>query len=158
MTRYGLASIFEHTDDGFEFVASNTPLHLTHVDVLEIDMKPGVFIPALSGHLSKEPEFIINLTEDTFLGPDKDIPVTLVELTQELKAFHNRLLKFLLSNGATFENPQFLDEQYTPHISIYGSRRVELGTLIPINSVSIGSKRTDTVDPPFRIIATLDLV
>ena len=109
-------------------------------------------------HLRSQPRFNINPVSDVFFGPNKDIPVTIIEKTPYLKAFHELLLQFLESNGATFENPHFLKEQYEPHVSIYGSRRVTLGMPLSVNSISIGHKRTDIENPPNRIIATIPLL
>lgn len=95
---------------------------------------------------------------DTSFGPSKNIPVTLVELNPELRAFHNKLIEFLRHNGATFDNPQFLGDRYAPHVSIYGLRRVNKGQPLLIDSISIGHKRTDIENPPNRIIATIPLL
>ena len=44
MARYGIATLFEDYPDRHEFTEANTPLHLTHVDVLNIDLEPDKFI------------------------------------------------------------------------------------------------------------------
>lgn len=157
MNRYGIATLFENYPDGYEFTTASTPLHLTHVDVLEVDLNPEEFISKLREHLLGQPHFSVTPSADTFFGPNKDIPVTLIELSPELKQFHERLMQFLETNGAVFENPHFLNENYGPHISIYGSRRVKLDKPIVIKSVSIGNKRTDIDNAPNRIIATIPL-
>ncbi len=47
MARYGIATLFEDYPDRHEFTEANTPLHLTHVDVLNIDLEPDKFISRL---------------------------------------------------------------------------------------------------------------
>ena len=115
-------------------------------------------INQLMQHLREQQRFDVIPVGDTFYGPNKDIPVTVIELSAELKSFHEHLIQFLESNGASFDNPQFLKEHYGPHISIYGSRRVSLSEPLTIHSISIGHKRTDIENPPNRIIATIPLL
>ena len=158
MARYGIATLFEDYPDGHEFTEANTPLHLTHVDVLNIDLEPDKFISRLTNHLRQELQFSIVPIKDTNYGPNKDIPVTEIELNPSILGFHKRLMDFLVSGGATFDNPQFLNESYSPHISIYGTRRVKISVPIKVKSVSIGNKRTDIDNPPNRIIATIPLL
>jgi 2'-5' RNA ligase len=157
MARFGLATVFEDVPDGYEFTDANTPLHLTHVDVCEIDLDPSEFINKLREHLRDTHSFEITPTEDTFFGPEKNIPVTLIAMNTELKAFHAQLMRFLRSQSAVFDNPQFHDDQYSPHISIYGQRRVLLDQPLTIKSISVGNKRTGIENPPNRIIATIPL-
>jgi hypothetical protein len=157
MPRYGIATVFEDVPDGYEFTEANTPLHLTHVDACEINLSPGDFIAWLRQYLQGQPSFNVIPTSDVFFGPNKDIPVTIIEPSSELTLFHNNLIQFLESSGAAFDNPQFLKQHYAPHVSIYGSRHAVLGQPLAINSVSVGNKRTDIENPPNRIIATIPL-
>ncbi len=158
MSRYGIATVFEDLPDGYEFMEANTPLHLTHVDVCEVDLKPLEFVKRLRQHLSNSQSFEVMPTEDALFGPEKDIPVTLIDLNPELKAFHARLMDFLRLQGAVLDNPQFHYGLYSPHVSIYGQRRVPLDQPIIIKNVSVGHKRTDIDNPPNRLIATIPLV
>jgi hypothetical protein len=157
MHRYGIATLFENYPNGYEFTEANTPLHLTHIDVLEIKVSPQEFILKLQQHLLNQARFTVMPIADILLGPNKDIPVTIVELNSKLRAFHEELISFLESEGAIFVNPHFLKDGYSPHISIYGSRRVKIGQPINITSVSVGNKRGGIENPPNRIIATLPL-
>jgi len=155
MKRYGIATLFETYPDGYEFTEANTPLHLTHVDVINIDLEPDTFVNSLSQFVQDKHSFDIMPTADTFFGPNKDIPVTVIKLDEALKSFHEGLISFLESKGATFDNPHFLKEGYRPHISAYGAHRVVLSKPISIKSISIGHKRTDIENPPNRIISTI---
>lgn len=157
MYRYGLASLFENYADGYEFTEENTPLHLTYVDAFVIDLSPDKFIPSLRQQLRDQRRFTVMPITDRLFGPNKDIPVTVIDLNPELKAFHECLMHFLESEGATFVSPHFLNDQYAPHISIYGPRRVKLGQSITITNVSLGHKRSDIENPPNRIISTIPL-
>jgi hypothetical protein len=158
MNRYGIATLLDSYPNNYEFTVDNTPLHLTHVDVLEIDLNSEEFINTMRPYLADQTQFSVTPIRDALFGPKKDIPVTLIELSPELKAFHENLIHFLRAEGALFENPHFLEDQYGPHVSIYGSRRVVIGQPIIINDISIGNKRSDIENPPNRIIATIPLI
>ncbi|GAC1391620.1 MAG: hypothetical protein NVSMB46_04790 [Candidatus Saccharimonadales bacterium] len=156
--RYGIATIFEEFPDGYKFSDDNTPLHLTHIDVLEIDINPESFVRGLREHLKNQFRFKVMPLKDTFFGPEKDIPVTLIEQSPKLMEYHSHLVQYLETKHAKFDNPQYLKDGYIPHISIYGIRRVAIGKPIIIKSISVGHKRTDVENPPNRIIATIPLL
>jgi hypothetical protein len=155
MNKYGIATLLEDCPAGYEFIEDNTPLHLTYVDAFEIELAPSEFINKMQHYFHDQPKFSVMPIADELYGPDKDIPVTVMELNSALKELHDQLIKYLESEKAIFINPQFVGDGYKPHISIYGLRRVAIGEPITINGVSIGNKRTDIQNPPNRIIATI---
>ncbi len=155
MARYGLATILEDCPIGYEFAPDNIPLHLTHVDSFEVDLSPQDLEAKLRQLLANQNSFTVGAVVDEWYGPEKDIPVTTLEISPELKKLHNSLMDFLDSEGALLKNPHFHGDNFSPHISVYGSRRVFVGEQVPISSISIGTKVSDAEGANHCIVATI---
>ena len=138
MPRYGLATLLEDIPVGCQITDEYIPLHLTHIDVMETELNVSelemVFLKAL-GNLRI---FTTAALEDKYLGPGKDILVTELELTSELKNLQSLLLSCLTEAGVKFENPQFLGENFKPHITVHDNRRVLAGDMVSIDHIVIG--------------------
>lgn len=157
MPKYGIATLLENHDVGYEFSQDNIPLHLTHVDSFQIDLSADELTVILSKSLADQAPFAIKATKDELYGPNKDILVTEIGLNPNLSYLHSIIMKMLRDNNAAMINPQFHDVGYSPHISVYGTRRVQPGDDILVNNLVIASKTSDTDDALTRILAKIIL-
>lgn len=157
MARYGIATLLEDHEVGYEFTDSNIPLHLTHVDSFEVDLNVSQLAAKLEKALLSQKKFKLKAASDALLGPDKDIPVTMLELTPELISLHTVIMDMLETENTRLKNPQFHRDGYGPHVSIYGTRRIFTGEEVFIRDVSIGIKIGDGIDGKHRIVATIAL-
>lgn len=157
MARYGLATIFEEHAVGYEFTSADLPLHLTHIDSFETEMKPSELINKLSVLLENQRALTVTAVADKMYGPNKDIPVTELELTLELKTLHDTLVGFLSDEGIVLRNPQFNGSNFTPHVSVYGEKRVAVGQDVVISDVSLATKVSDAEDANRRVLANFML-
>ncbi len=157
MPKYGIATLLESQPASYEFKADNTPLHLTHVDSFNIDLDADTLAAKLSEQLTNISVFTVKATRDEMLGPNKDIPVTTLELNDQLAELHSLIMQALKDENAILKNPNFHNEGFHPHISIYGKRRVRVGEQILIKDICIGSKLTEDENPTHKILATIPL-
>lgn len=157
MPKYGIATLLEAQPVGYEFRANNTPLHLTHVDSCIVDLSPEQLAEKLRERLKGLSGFSVTALDDEMLGPNKDIPVTVLDLTQQLKELHALIMQTLEREKAVLKNPHFHNEGFHPHVSIYGSRRTHVGEQVSIENISIGTKLTEEDNPLHRIVATIPL-
>jgi 2'-5' RNA ligase len=157
MPRYGLATIYEDHPVGHEFTVDNLPLHLTHVDSFEISLEADELAARLAHALARQEAIEVRALPDKFYGPDKDILVTPLELTPELTELHQEIVSLLLKEGATFKNPHFNGDSFTPHISVYGAKRVKVGDIVPIGDITLSSKVSDAEDANRRVLANFTL-
>lgn len=157
MAKYGFATLIGDYPAEYSFKPDNIPLHLTHVDSFEIDLNPDELAARLGQVLASQKPFRVKTIADTMLGPDKDIPVTMLELTPELGMLHKVIMDMLDSQGATLKNPHFHRDSFSPHVSIYDTRRVAIGEEVLIKDVSIGVKVGDGANVVHHIVATLPL-
>lgn len=157
MARYGLATILQPHPVGLEFKANELPLHLTLIDSFEIEMPLDELSLKLGALLRTLNAFQIQTTADEQFGPDHDIPVTAVALNPELKLMHESLVEFIIQHRGTLRYPESNGPNYSPHISIYDSRRIAVGDQILINDVSLAAKLADDPEAPRVILANFQL-
>lgn len=157
MSRYGLATIYEDHPVGHEFTVDNLPLHLTHVDSFEIDLEANELAAKLASVLAGVNALEVRALPDEFYGPDKDILVTPLELTPEFTKLHRVIIELLITEGAALKNPHFNGDSFTPHVSVYGTKRVKAGELVPIKDITLSSKVSDAEDANRLVLANFDL-
>jgi hypothetical protein len=157
MAKYGIATIFEYLEVGYEFSQDNIPLHITHVDSFQVELGPDELAGLLAESLAEQSPFEIKATKDDFYGPNKDILVTEIELSPKLSHLHFIIMKMLRDNKAVLKNPQFHNDNYSPHISAYDTRKVHPGDVLTIDSLVIASKTSDEDNAITRILAKIAL-
>ncbi len=156
MNKFGIATIFENSAVGYEFTANNIPLHLTHVDSFEVALSLSELEIKLKNILAQQKSFKVMALKDTYYGPDKNILVTEVELNPDLVNLHKLIMGLLTGEGATLKNPHFHKDGYSPHVSVYGARRINVGDLMVINQISVASKTSADENAATKILATLN--
>lgn len=155
MAAYGLATILENYPVGYEFTADNLPLHVTHVDSFQINMDPPKLTAMLQTGLARQRPVTTTAVVDEFLGPDKDVLVTKLELNPELAELQHLIMKLLENQGAIFKRPQFLKDYFHPHVSVYGVKRITVGQQVVIANISIAANLLDEPDANRVILATI---
>ena len=155
MAKYGFATILENYPVGYEYRGDNIPVHLTHVDSFQTDLNLQELTLKLQIALAGQKPFTVKALRDEFYGPDKDIPVTVLELTPALQALHLKIMDMLQSEGAFLKNPQFHWEGFMPHVSVYGNRRIKVGEDVLIRDISIAAKLSEEENAKRRILATI---
>ncbi|HVX24035.1 MAG TPA: 2'-5' RNA ligase family protein [Candidatus Saccharimonadales bacterium] len=157
MARYGIATIFENHPVGQEFTVDALPLHLTHVDSFEVDLSAEELATKLTAALAAQKAFAIKALTDEMYGADKDIPVTTLELTPQLMQLHRLIMGVLDATGAVLKNPHFHNDNFSPHVSVYGDKRVAAGDSVAIQDISIAAKVSDADDASRRVLANITL-
>ncbi len=138
---------------GHEFTADNLPLHISIVDSFEIGLEADELALKLARLLADQKSFKVKALADEMYGPEKDILVTTLELTPELKKLHDAIVGFLKSESGMLRYPHFNGDHFSPHVSVYGDKRVNAGDDISIEDVSLSAKVSDADDANRRILA-----
>lgn len=155
MAKYGFATLLENHPVGYEYRGDNIPVHLTHVDSFQVDLNLQELELRLQKALVGQKAFSVKALRDEFYGPDKDIPVTVLELTPELQELHTKIMDMLQSEGVFFKNLHFHRDGFMPHVSVYGDRRVAVGDDVLIKDISIATKLSEEENAKRRILATI---
>lgn len=157
MNKFGLATILENFEVGYQFSPDNIPLHLTHIDSFQTELNAFQLEDLLRSTLAEQSPFKVKAVKDAFYGPNKDILVTELEVTPQLQIFHALLMDMLDSAGAVLKNPQFHREGFSPHISAYDTRRIKIGDTITIDHISFAEKVSADAEADTKILATVKI-
>ncbi|HSW65697.1 MAG TPA: 2'-5' RNA ligase family protein [Bacillota bacterium] len=150
---YGLATIFEPHEVGQEYAADKLPLHLTIIDSFETELSAVQLGQKLQELLAHQQSFTVTALSDTMYGPDKNIPVTLLELTPELASLHNKVVTMLEAEGATFKNPHFQKDRFSPHVTAQKDKRIHPGDQVVIGSICAAAKVAPGDDANRSVVA-----
>lgn len=157
MAKYGIATVFESLEVGYEFSQDNIPLHLTHVDSFQVELGADELASLLSTATVDQPSIDIKATKDAYYGPEKDILVTEIDLIPALSLLHSLIMKMLIDSNAVLKNPHFHIDGYSTHISVYGTRRVHPSDILTIDNLVVAAKTSDAEDAMTRILAKITL-
>lgn len=158
MPKYGLATFLRPLPDGYEFSPNDWPLHITHIDTVEVPLSATEVKLLLERALSFITPIMTRASADEMFGPNKDILVTRLELTPELARLHNTIVSALEARQAKFKRPFLLKENYRPHVTVHSRERVKIGDVITVDSLSIIEKAPDGNSDIRRVSATIPLL
>lgn len=155
MPRYGIATILEEFPAGSEISPIHQPLHLTHVDSFEIEGEISAFIARLRDYLDGQKAISVKIVSDELLGPNKDIPVVMLERSKELMELHSKLMLFFEQEHAKLKRPHFHGKYFKPHVTANSENRLQVGDTVVIDSISIAGTVNDSPDANSRILAII---
>lgn len=155
MYKYGLATILEDKPVGYEFYDINIPLHITHIDSFHMELEPDELDTKLKQLFIGQKAISTVVKNVTNYGPDKNIPVAELTLTDELSHFHDNLISFLEHEGAVFKRPHFLNRGFKPHVTEIPNIKLFEGEVVTIRSISIATKETIDIRPKTKIFSTI---
>ncbi len=143
MAKYVNVKMLENQPVGSTFSSGQWPLHVTITPNFEIEWDFNKLKSKLEEITSSYVQIFTKATVDDLFGPDKDIPVTRFELKSELAKMHTNIVKFLESNGASFELPIILKENYKPHATVQNNGRIKIGETVNIDELCIVDKEAE---------------
>lgn len=137
MQKYVIIKLLEPKKEGVQFAASDWPLHVTLVPRFVINLEGTGLLEKMATLLrSHKPVEVVAETDELF-GEFKNIKVTLLEKTPELTKLHSTIIDLLKSMGAIFDEPNFIEEGFRPHVTVQSKRRVQPGDLVKIDELSL---------------------
>ena len=119
-----------------EFPAGQWPHHVTLFPPLEGEYNPELG-ERLRGELNQHYPFIVRTASEDAFGPNKDIPVRLLEPSLSLQGVHYLIERAIgdIMHDKTYRQP------YNPHITVETVNDVPKGASIFIAGLSIVEKR-----------------
>lgn len=137
MQKYVLVSLLEKLDEGTEFPATNWPLHVTLASNFIVDWESTNLFEKLSALLANRQSFEITVGDDEYFGPQKQVHVTLLNMNSEIRSLHNDVIALLKECGATFDEPQYLEEGFRAHATVQLQARLHKGDAVNIEELTI---------------------
>jgi 2'-5' RNA ligase len=99
-------------DDGFS--ATAWPLHVTIVSNFTTDAT----VERIGTELSTNATAMdVEVGGEAMFGPRENVPVSLVRHSEPLATLHRALVARLRSLDVVFDNPNFIDAGYRPHVT-----------------------------------------
>ncbi len=136
--KWTIVSFLEPVQIGTEFSYKNWPLHCTLADVFGINNDIySLFIDLKNKIINRN---TINLEvsgKSQFGSSEYPIQVLLLEKQPEIIELHNIIFKQLQANGAIFNNPEYVNEGFVPHISYKNDISTKPGNAIDLKSISL---------------------
>jgi 2'-5' RNA ligase len=83
------------------------------------------------------PPITVAVGEQAMFGPNHDMPVHLVANKTELQSLHQALLGLTKLLQLPMQNPQYTGPDFTPHVSQYEDRHVNIGDTITVGDVYV---------------------
>ncbi len=133
--KWAVASFIEDLPIGFEFEASNNPLHTTIAGVLAIDLSSSKIIKLLESVIKNHKAFY--LTGKSKVNWGEGLNVTLLKASINLDRLIIAVQRTLLDNGAVFNEPKYLLDGFTPHVTVQKHDQLDRGQRVKIKSVSL---------------------
>lgn len=94
------------------------PRHVTLVPWFSIDVTHiGSLESALAQVVMRHAPFVVWGDEEAYFGPDNDVQVRRVKMTNEMTRLHSELLDAVEQTGGSVRRRQYVGDNYQPHVS-----------------------------------------
>lgn len=135
--KYTIVCFLNPNNIPIEFSASDWPLHATILDTFKTDWSVDDLLQAIKQAVANTTPFNITPIEGAMLGPDKDVPVKLLEQDAHILDLHSTLLDLTKPGSFVFNTPEFVGEGFLPHVTDRLDGQVDIGKTYTFASVSL---------------------
>jgi hypothetical protein len=135
--KYTIACFFAAQELGTNFSALEWPLHITIIDTFKTDWPVATLIRAVQEVATATKAVDVLPVEQAFLGPDKDVPVKLIQPNEALVGLHYKLLALGPDGSFVFNTPEFVGKGFLPHATDQKDATVQLGQTYHLTTISL---------------------
>lgn len=135
--KYTIVCFFYPQDLPASFSALDWPLHVTMLDTFKTDWSVEELGDAMQRVAAAIPAFTALPVEQAMLGPNKDVPVKLLQQDEPMLAFHRALLALQQDGNFVFNTPEFVGDGFLPHATDQKDGQLAIGTPYPVTTVSL---------------------
>ena len=157
LRRYALVKLLEDLRDSDEFPAISWPLHLTIVPNFSIGWDEATLRERVHGVLAGHSPVDVAAGHDGLFGPQRTVPVTVLEPTPGLMSLHNGIVELLTNAGADFRRPEYVQRGYRPHVTVTPERRLHPGDRIVVDAISLVDLQPRGNSQLRRVLGTISL-
>lgn len=133
--KWAVASFFDELEPGFEFAQEDTPLHATLAGVFAINKVGDEITRILQRYLQDVEQFAVTGQAEERWGAD--LVVTKLADSEEFSALYAGVQDCLINSGAVFNEPEYLHDGFTPHVTKQKSSNLPIGETKKISQVSL---------------------
>jgi 2'-5' RNA ligase len=125
------------------FKSSEWPLHMTLLTPFELDQPFDAFTNSLNQIAENTAAFTVRTSDDALLGPDQDVPVSLIETNSHLRKLYASLMAVAINENLEFEDPLISGENNKFHITTQNGTKAPDNVDISINDFSLIDRRVN---------------
>ena len=118
------------------YTLSSLALHVTILGIFSTKQNAQFFTAVLAEQAESQTSIKTVATSRALFGINRDIPVTVVEQTEPLLQLHTNLINSV-RDVAEFRAPQFIGSAFGPHVTDQGNRRVEVGSKVILDNLTL---------------------
>lgn len=134
--RYLIAYLLDDLPIGAKFKPSE--LHITILPWFALETDEGPFLTWFYNHFDRVPAFNGVVSQQKLFGPQKDVPVNLMEPERKFMQLHMLALSWFGKVGARWaEKDPYVGNDYVPHVAQRRGFVLQVGQVLPITSVSL---------------------
>lgn len=137
MSRYVVVLPLTPMTVGESFATRDWPLHVTLVQAFESPATPAQIGSRLASVAASAHPLTLITGEDEAFGPAHTIPVTVVESTPALDALHAACVDALGPLDPAYENPEYMNAGYRPHVTVKRQARVVAGDELSLSQIAL---------------------
>ncbi len=157
-SKYTIVGFLGDNEPPQYFSENDWPLHVTLLDPFKTEWSEEELIFQTEKLTFMMHSFPLKLSSRSFLGPNKDVPVMLLEIDESISLSHSKLLELGKRGSFVYNTPEFVGDGFAPHITDTADERAELGRSYDLTTISIVNTIPDG-DPLRRsIIKTFDIL
>lgn len=136
--------------DDLEIVAKFKPsaLHITILPWFALETDEGPFLTWFYEHFDRMPAFMATVGERKYFGPQKDVPVNIMEPERKFMQLHRLALSWFGKVGARWaEIDPYVGNDYVPHIAQRQGFVLEKGQPLSLSSITLvkAARREDHI-------------
>ncbi len=134
--RYLIAYLLDDLPIGAKFKPS--ALHITILPWFALETDEGPFLTWFYDHFDRVPAFNATVGERKLFGPQKDVPVNLMEPERKFMQLHMLALGWFGKVGARWaEKDPYVGDDYVPHVAQRRGFVLKEDQTLPITSLTL---------------------
>lgn len=133
--KWCIAAFFKELTVGYEFDQSSTPLHATLAGIFAYPAKGEAIAKVLQQSTAQTSRFSVVGLKAVQWG--EALTVTLLQQSADFNALYRTMQDDLSANGADFNEPEYLGDGFTPHVTVQKSEKLEPDESRLIQNVSL---------------------
>jgi hypothetical protein len=153
MPRFAVCSFLDPQTEGATFRASEIPLHVTIVGNFRYGEAVSELIDRL-GRAAEELPVTALTGGDVGFGPNADLPVVILDDSEEIDRMHRNLLSALMLLDIHIETPEYSGSGFRAHITRTPGWDAAAGEWIRLDSVSLIELDVEHDPRQHRVVAT----
>lgn len=134
--RYFIAYLLEDLPIGAKFKSS--ALHIIILPWFALETDEGPFLTWFYNHFDSVPAFSATVGEHKLFGPQKDVPVSIMEPQRKFMQLHQLALSWFGQVGARWaEKDPYVGNDYVPHVAQRHGFVLQAGQTMPITTLTL---------------------